>query len=201
MRNAQDALEGITAAIEQFESDLRHTSPPLLEDLWNTPTGESPSPKAEERLSDKLCDSIRRYFTEYAVTADREVQIFRRVVPPTYEGAPGSKVDVLVRIPATVTLHADAIAIPVEVKRSSNPESKTGMHEQLVNRYMTQLGTNYGVFVVVWLNAPNMSSGNRPVWRNIEEARAELGKQKIAIEQQSGGVLRLATIIVDACLT
>jgi hypothetical protein len=201
IRNGEDALEGITAAIELFESDLRHTSPSLLEDLWNTPVGELPSPKTEERISDKLCESIRRYLTEYAIAADREVQIFRRVVPRTHGGAPGSEVDVLVRVPAPVTRDDEAIAIPVEVKRSNNTESKTGLQAQLVNRYMTQLGTHYGVFVVVWLDAPNLSTAHRPVWKSIEEARESLRDQRGAIEKQSGGALRLATIVVDARLT
>ena len=144
IRTGPDAVEGVVAAIEQYEWSLRHASPSDLEDLWNTPRGAPPTPKDEERISDKLCESIRRYFREHAIAAEREVQVFRRKVPRKHGGARGSEVDVLVRVSASGTSGGDPIAIPIEVKRSDNGEARTGLREQLLNRYMSELGTTWG---------------------------------------------------------
>ena len=73
IRSNEDALDAVEAAVEAYGYRLRHSSPSDLEDLWNRPRGERPTPKEEERASDKLCTAIRDYFQAYAVIADREV--------------------------------------------------------------------------------------------------------------------------------
>ena len=94
----------------------------------------------------------------------------------------------------------DPIAIPIEVKRSDNKEAKTGLREQLVDRYMSQLGTSYGVFVVVWLDAPNLSPCHRPVWSSLEEAKESLRQQVEAVARKSDGAVSVSAIAVDASL-
>ena len=200
IRSERDAADGLVAAIELYGWNLRHASPSPLEDLWNTPSGGDPSPKSEERISDKLCESIRAYFQEHAVVADREVQVFRRSVRREHGGAPGSEVDVLVRVPGLGMAGDDPIAIPLEVKRSSNREVRTGLREQLVGRYMSQLGTSYGVFVVVWLDAPGLSETHRPVWTDIGRARAVLAEQVRATVEESGDTVHVSAVVVDASL-
>ena len=200
VRSEADAVEGIVAAIQLFEDSLRHESPPSLEDLWNTPTGLPPTPKSEERISDKLCGAVRRYFEDRAVTADREVQIRRRFVPTSYGGEPGSRTDIKVSIPAQGGETGAPIVVPIEVKRSDNPEAKTtGLPEQLFGRYMSELGTDVGVFVVVWLTAPTLST-HSPVWSSIQDARGHLENQVEAIRDSSDGV-QIKAIVVDASLT
>ena len=199
IRSEADAVEGIVAAIQQFEHGLRHESPPSLEDLWNTPTGSPPTPKTEERISDKLCEAVLRYFKDRAVTADREVQIRRRLVSPTCGGEPGSRADIKVSVPAQGAETGAPIVVPIEVKRSDNREAKTtGLPEQLFGRYMSELGTDVGVFVVVWLTAPGLTD-HRPVWSSIEEAREHLESQIKAIRVSSDGV-QIKSIVVNASL-
>lgn len=200
IRSESDAVEGVIEAILQYEHDLRHAYPSPLEDLWNTPGDAASSPKSEERVSDKLCEAIRRYFREHAVVADREVQVFRRNVPRGLGGAPGSEVDVLVSIPGPGSTGGDPIAIPVEVKRSCNREARIGMREQLVDRYMSELGTGRGVFVVAWLDAPGLSAAHRPVWSTIDQARAAFAEQAEALLTESGGSVHASWIVVDASL-
>ncbi len=91
IRSGVDAMEGVIAAIEHYEFGLYHNSPSDLDDLWNRPRNELPSPKEEERVSDKLCTAIRNYFRDYAVGADREVQIRRRLLSKDFAGARGRK--------------------------------------------------------------------------------------------------------------
>ena len=201
IRSENDAMEGILAAIERYEHDLHHASPSKLEDLWNTPNNAPPTPKIEERISDKLCEAIRDYFREFAVTAEREVQVFRRNVPKKLGGEPGSEVDVLVRIPAKGTTGLDGIAIPIEVKRSNNTEARTGLRDQLVDRYMLELGTSVGVFVVIWLVAPGMPTNFKPVWPSISEARDSLTKETDALLCETSGIVRVKAVLVDASFT
>lgn len=200
IRSEFDALEGITEALRQYESGLRTESTSDLEDFWNVPTGGAPTPKAEERTSDKICAVVRAYFTKYAVTADREVQVFRRKVPRRLGGEPGSEVDVLLRVPPVGTADGDPIALPLEVKRSDNREAKTGLGEQLVDRYMRELGTNVGAFIVVWLDAPGIPPSSKPVWESLPKAIEYLTQQAKELEAESGGATRVGVIVVDASL-
>lgn len=55
--------------------------------------------------------AIRQYFLANAVTSDREVQVFRRRVSGKLGGKPGSKLDLLVRVPAAGSAKGTAIAI------------------------------------------------------------------------------------------
>jgi hypothetical protein len=157
-----------------------------------------PTPKSEDRISAKVCDSIREYFEKYAVTADREVQVYRRKTPRKDDGAPGSEVDVLIRIPASGSLSSDAIAIPIEVKRSSNPEGRTALRLQLVDRYMREIDTNFGIFVIAWMHARRLPAKYKPIWKDIHSARTELGHQ--ANELQASSSHTVGVLVLDVSL-
>ena len=199
IRSGTDAIEGVIEALTQYEHALHHHSPSDLEDLWNLPTGRPPTPRTEERISDKICIAIRRYFEEYAVTADREVQIYRRSVVGAAGGAPGSEVDVLARVPVVGAMNRDPIVLPIEVKRSSNSEARTGLRAQLLDRYMSQLGTSIGLFVVAWLDAPKMPKSHKPLWKTISEAKTELQEQVKEITS-SPGAPRIDVMVLNAAL-
>ena len=110
-----DVIDGIEYALEQYGTALRGDAGDSAEDLWNTAKGETPTPKAEEHVSSKLCAAVRGYFREYAVAADREVEIHRRSVTHEAAGEPGSEVDVLVQVSGSGTASGDAIRVPIEV--------------------------------------------------------------------------------------
>lgn len=197
IRSPQDALDGICEAIRLYEQSLRSGYPQAIEDLWNTADPEHPTPKSEERSSDKLCDAIRAYFAKYAITTAREVQIRRRNVPTANGGEPGSKVDVLVSCPSMASATGGSINIPVEVKRSENPEAKTGLKEQLVDRYMNEANADGGVFVVMWFDAPGMPQ-HRPKWASMDAARLELHAQAQAA--CAGSQINVVPLVVDCTL-
>jgi hypothetical protein len=192
IRSDVDALDGVVEAIQNYASGLRREGLGDLDDLWNRPRGVPPSPREEERVSDKVCQAVRQYFREHAVTADREVQLYRRQQSAGMGGAPGSEADVLVRVPATGAEAGRAIAVPIEVKLAHNRESRTGMSDQLVNRYMQQLGVDSGAYVVVWMGRP------RSLGRSPEEAREVLQRQADELAASSGVDLRV--IVIDASL-
>ena len=201
IRSEQDAVDGIECALEGYETALRRDSGQSPEDLWNTPTGEAPTPKAEEHVSSKLCATVRTYFEKYAVTADREVKIIRRSVARDRGGEPGSEVDVLVQAPARGTTHGDPIRIPIEVKLSSNNEAKTGMRDQLADRYMPQLGASHGVYVVVWMSVPppeGLRASHRPRWRSMKAAREDLRRQAELVSKERKILVR--PVVLDGSL-
>ena len=200
LRSDEDVVDGIECAIDQYQVALRRDGRESVEDLWNT-AGDAPSPKREEHVSRKLCGVVRSYFQNYAVTADREVEIHRGHVASADGGQPGSKVDVLVRVPGRGTTGGDAIRVPVEVKLSSNGEAKTGMRDQLAGRYMPQLDATHGVYVVVWMTTPDparLPFHHRPRWSSIEEARRELNEEAGRLSEERK--VHVRAVVVDGSL-
>ena len=105
------------------------------------------------------------------------------------------------RVPGHGTTGGDAIRVPVEVKLSSNDEAKTGMQDQLVDRYMPQLNATHGVYVVVWMTTPDpvrLPSHHRPKWSNIEEARRELHEEARRLSEERK--VHVRAVVVDASL-
>ena len=201
LRSDEDVVDGIECALDQYAEALRQDGKESVEDLWNTATGAAPSPKAEEHVSRKLCGVVRSYFRRYAVTADREIEIYRRSVSRADGGQPGSKVDILVQAPSCGLTSGDRIRVPIEVKLSSNDEATTGMKDQLVDRYMPQLGATHGVHVVVWMTAPNperLRPHHRPKWSCIEEARRALEEEARRLSEERQ--VRIRAVVVDGSL-
>ena len=201
IRSEDEVLEGIEFALDQYASSIRLEGGDSVEDLWNTPRGQRPSPKSEEHVSNKLCSVIRAYFRDYVVTTDREVEIHRRSVPRVYGGEAGSEVDILVTVPTYGTVSGAAIRIPIEVKLSSNKAAKTSMRDQLVERYMAQLGSTHSVYVVVWMSVPDLKTlqaSHRPMWPSPKAAREELLEEAQRLSTSSGICVRL--VVVDGSL-
>ena len=201
LRSDEDVVDGIEYALKQYADGLRRDGTASVEDLWNTATGAAPSPKREKHVSGKLCGVVRSYFRDYAVTADREVEIYLRSVGRADGGAPGSEVDILVQVPGRGTTTGDAIRVPIEVKLSSNREAKTGMRDQLVDRYMSELGATHGVYVVVWMTTPEpgrLECRHRPKWNGIEAARQALNDEAGRLSE--AGRAQVRAVVVDGSL-
>jgi len=200
VRSAEDVIAAISEALERYEHRLQKGSPPAIEDLWNTNRKHPPYPKDEERVSDKVCEAICDAFKGFAVCASREVQLRRRVLAKNLGGSAGSECDVLVTVPPNGTSADQQIVVVVEVKGSWNPEAKTGMRDQLVSRYLLELGITHGIFVVAYMNAPGLLKNRRPKWRTIGAARDELEKQAERIVRDHAGAVTVAAVVLDARL-
>ena len=201
VRSEDDVVDGIEYALEKYAAALRGDGGDSVEDLWNTAKGEVPTPKSEEHVSSKLCAAVRAYFRDLAVAADREVEIHRRNVASNAGGESGSEVDILVQVAGCGTVSSDAIRVPIEVKLSSNDEAKTGIREQLVDRYIPQLGASHGVYVVVWTSIPQperLQTHHRPKWKSIEAARGDLREEAERLSQERGMCVR--AVVVDGSL-
>ncbi len=201
LRSDRDVLDGVVAAIAEYSRRLRHESPSELDDLWNQPRGGVPTPKDEERVSDKVCAAIRSYFRDFAVAANREVQVFRRKLGKPLGGAAGSEVDVLCEVPAAGSIPAEPIRIPIEVKLAHNHEARTGLKDQLAERYMSEIGTGLGVYVVVWMGAGKAAARFRPLWKSPEAALADLEEQAKTLVATSPESMDIRCVVIDASLS
>ena len=201
IRSEDDVVDGIECALQSYEEALSRDGDESPEDLWNTARDATPTPKAEEHVSSKLCGAVRTYFRDYAIAADREAEIHRRQVAGSSGGEPGSELDILVQTPARGTVSGDAIRVPIEVKLSSNDEARTALRAQLAERYMPQLGANHGVYVVVWMSLPRpeeLRRHHRPKWPSIEAAREDLPQEAERVSKERG--IHIRTIVIDGSL-
>jgi hypothetical protein len=69
----------------------------------------------------------------------------------------------------------------------------------LANRYMSELGTNVGVFVVVWMGMPRCPAKYRPLWASPAAAREELEQLAREVETTSEGC-QVWPVVIDASL-
>ncbi len=93
--------------------------------------------------------------------------------------------------------NGDAVVVPIEVKLSHNREARTGLQDQLVNRYMSELGTSFGVFVVAWMGMPSPPARYQPLWASPAEAKEELARQAKAASIEGADV---RSVLIDASL-
>jgi hypothetical protein len=200
IRSDADALDAVVEAVDMYARRLRQDRLGDLDDFWNRPKKGGPTPKDEERASEKIAAAIRDYLRDYAVTADREVQIVRRLTPADVGGAPGSKPDVLCHVPAAAAMTDVPIAIPLEVKLSFNPQARSGLQDQLAGRYIPQTAATGGVFVLVWMDAPRLSAANRPLWPTLADAQQDLNRLAADENSKVGATSDVRVAFIDASL-
>ena len=105
------------------------------------------------------------------------------------------------QVAACGTVSGDAIRVPIEVKLTANDQAKTGTQQQLVDRYMPQLGVSHGVYVVVWMNLAqpeSLQTQHRPRWQSIESARRDLLAEAERVSRKRGICVRV--VVVDGSL-
>ena len=92
----------------------------------------------------------------------------------------------------------DLAGVVIEVKWSTNPETKSGLVEQLGERYLSVRGPRHGVFLVGW-SGEWFPGGNRRRERDIEELRRCLIEQRNAFTAagQKGEGLRIEPVVID----
>jgi hypothetical protein len=200
IRSDTDALDAVVEAVGAYARRLHQDRLEDREDFWNLPKRGWPSPRDEQHASRKVAAAILDYLREYAVTADREVQIVRRLTPADAGGAPGSKPDVLCRVPAAGTVTDTPIAIPLEVKLSFNPRARSGLQDQLAGRYIPQTAATGGVFVLVWMNARRLSRVYRPLWPTVADAQHDLTRLADDENARSRNALDVRVTIIDVSL-
>jgi hypothetical protein len=121
---------------------------PASHDLWDS---HARRPKSEDEISDWLARHLGHELRDTVTVVDREVQVRR-----TGRGI-GERTDILVQV-ARQEATTQPIRLALEVKGIWNPGVVDDLELQLVNRYMTDLATSYGIYLVLW---PDQESWTR----------------------------------------
>ena len=195
LRSEADLMNIVVELLREFQDALSGT-PPLAQNLWNTPRDGCPSPKEEEAVSDNLLSFIRGKLADHGAVAMREAQLKRRLVAKQFGGARGQKTDIYVEAVPNES-HPQTLRLVVEVKNSYNPETRTGLRDQLVERYLIQNGWWYGLYVVAYLDA--LENQHKPLWQNPDEALRELTGQADILMKEIDG-LHVGVVVLDASI-
>lgn len=155
VHDEQDLLRAVIAGLQEIQQRLTGANPESHL-LWDT---HSHRPKTEEEMSDYLARQLQDRLSGRGIVVNREVQV-RRSRPSGIGERTDLQVDAAVpgRGPSLA-----AISLPIEVKGAWNDGLHRDLEEQLVARYMRDLGARTGVFVVLW---PDLES-----WTDATDAR------------------------------
>ena len=135
VQNADQLMDAVVDTLGEIQVKL-HAETPSAPFLWN-----NDRPKEEEAMSDWVKIELEAILTSRGIILNREVQI---------------------HIKDKTDIHVDAISrenptdefsrskVIIEVKGCWNPDQKTAMQEQLVDRYLAQNDCRHGIFLLGW---------------------------------------------------
>lgn len=193
VRTEADLQNVILRALDDIQSRLQGDTPsaPLL---WDTHAGR---PKSEEEISDYLAIELSNRLGHAGAVVNREVQV-RRFKPA---GLPERTDLRFEAIPPEVAPQGTApLKIPGEVKGAWNTGVIRSVSSQLVERYMADFQTEYGVYIVAWFDQEswNDNSDRRrraaASFTSIDDLRAQLDEAAGA----AGG--RVAVVVLNASI-
>lgn len=190
VRTPEELLDLVHEALGTIQARLLGETPESHL-LWDTRTMR---PKSEDEASDYLHNRLKDLLQYRGLVVNREVQV-RRESPSGI----GERTDI--RVDATAIQSPSTGASPVmslvlEVKGAWNSDLLVSLHDQLVNRYMRDIGTLKGIYVVLWPDVGSWSKEgggaerqrlNRLVKADVE---AQLGGQA-AVERERGHDVRV----------
>lgn len=199
VQSGQNLLDVLVESMNRLQQDL-HGETPTVQFLWNTwrDGGVKQRPKEENALSDFIKSHLERDLKERGVIVNREVEIRRRIGT-----SPGERTDIHVDaiLPGGTTETYDTISAIIETKGSWNPEVRTAMSTQLVDRYLHENRCRFGLYVVGWFNCPAWDAEDdrrrqADTWTQ-SEARAHFESQATSLS--TGGIL-VRSFVLDATL-
>jgi len=153
VQSAEDLTLVLLTSLQRLEERLQGETP-LAFSLWNEIKTKGAvtvfRPKDEERLS----DLVKRHFQEdlrtSGVVVNREVQIRQGAGSGTGED---TDIHVDAVVPNSADSKTEIISIIVETKGCWNPDLKSQMETQLVNRYLKDNDVAHGgLYLVGWYN-------------------------------------------------
>lgn len=149
IRDATDLANAVVDAFDEIQDGLQGDTPDSAS-LWDTRSRE---PKNEDEISDYLRNRLNDRLTGSGVVVNREVQI-RRIT------GIGERTDLRVDALADGIDHR-TISIVGEVKGCWYPNLIEPVTDQLVDRYMSRVGTSEGLFIVVWFDQDSWNQSDR----------------------------------------
>lgn len=141
VRNEKELRDLIVEALRDIAEHLGTPHRPATL-LWDT---HSRRPKSEDEISDYLADHLNDAIGSRGAVVNREVHTRR-----TRPSGLGERVDLQIDLLPADTADTERFTVVCEVKGCWNGDVKTALREQLAERYMADVRTQYGVYVVIW---------------------------------------------------
>ncbi|PBC45342.1 hypothetical protein CJ177_46375 [Rhodococcus sp. ACPA1] len=205
IRTSTDLLDIACEALEEINEEL----PSHCELLWDRIPGKRPKksatsadnkaipdrwrPKPEAALCAYLTHELRLRLAGHRVAVNREV-----LVRPTDASGAGDRTDILIDTlppPGEDTAAAIPVRLVIEVKGAWNPGVMTSQEDQLAARYLPEVRTDSGIYLVGWFP---VELWDDPEDRRKTEAKkhppeamlADLRKQSMRLSQTGSVDLR-----------
>jgi hypothetical protein len=202
IRNGGELLELLIESLNRLQSELQGITP-AAEELWS----EMPRfkgaprllrPKDENSLSNYIKRHLDRDLRRQGVILNREVQIRRPA-----GGGKGEDTDIFVDVlvPRPESSEPERISVVIEVKGCWNADLTTAMRAQLAERYMTDSGIQYGMYLIGWFLCRQWDTKdlrrNHTRSQTIEEVRSQFEKQAASL---CNGQRTIKVFVINAAL-
>lgn len=170
VQSEQDLLELVLESLERIQQKLTGSMLPAADELWLWEGAgnrrKNFKPKDEEAFSAYIA---RRLMDDIGPTSG--VVVNCEVQPRR-----GSRTDILVEATAKMPgTDFERLTLVIEVKGCWHQDVETGMHTQLVEGYLRELGLTTGLYLVGWFDC---NAWKKPINRlpnaSIDESRAWL---------------------------
>jgi hypothetical protein len=198
VRSEDDLQEAVLFALDVIQREVGYDlallyAPAKKMRVPKGATRPAPEPEREHVREDALQAYLRRRLSDVlaGVAEGVEVQILRED-QVSYR----RKFDLRVTAPCLGTRRSATVVI--EVKWSTNPETRSALTGQLGRQYLLGEGLTHGVFLVGW--AGWWQPGNRkPKGRDLTELSRFLNDQRDSFcgEGRPGGGIRIEPIVLD----
>jgi hypothetical protein len=163
--------------------------------LWDT---HSRRPKSEEEISDYLKIELESQLLESGVVVNREVQV-RRIKPTGLPERTDLRIEAL---PRQEDQPAGPLKIPGEVKGAWNAGVTNSVESQLIDRYMADFQTSYGIYIAIWFDLESWTdndSRKKQAASHGSREHLDSALKEQATKQLENGK-KIAVVVLDASL-
>lgn len=145
VRTGADLIAVTVDALTEIQTRIQGDTP-TAHLLWDTHSGR---PKGEDQISDYLADELTRRLNQHGIVVNREVQVRRAKATSALPERTDLRIEA---VSADAAQPAAVLVLPGEVKGSWNRGVIESIQTQLVDRYMTDLHTDHGLYIVAWFD-------------------------------------------------
>ncbi|HAX76397.1 MAG TPA: hypothetical protein DCY88_11290 [Cyanobacteria bacterium UBA11372] len=177
VQDGHQLLNVLLESLKRLELELQGETP-AVRDLWDKVGDNKFKPVDENAFSDYVKRFLDRDVKSRGIVANREVELRRN-----YGGSPGERTDI--HVDAVVKKQNgelyDCITVIIEVKGCWHSDLNSAMKEQLVERYLQDNSSKYGLYLVGWFNCnqwddKDSRKGKAPKI-SIDQAREQFDRQ------------------------
>ena len=148
VRDGGELLEVLLESLERIESKI-HGETPEVHLLWDKSPDGTYRPKDENVLSDYIKNRLDDDLRVRGVVVNREVEIHRPA-----QGKPGQQTDIHIDAVSRKSdgLGHERITVILETKGCWHSELEDAMKAQLVDRYLRDNQSKFGLYLIGWFN-------------------------------------------------